>query len=122
MPEKLMFRDWEESATGEWGPDTGLYRLRDDSPADLARWLWEQGRGVQVTATIELLAHGNPRKAGEFVRALTHQNVMLSHKIRAQYGELANYLFDTPLEEMPSCPAEYPLFDRMRSNVNRTLS
>lgn len=117
--QKLMFRTWDESATGDWSINTGLHRLRDDSPNNLAKWLWDNGIHVEVSGVIELLAHGNPRKAAEVARALVDQNIMFAHKIRAQYGELAPYLFDTPLEEMPSCPAEYPIIDQVKSGINR---
>ena len=122
MSEPLRFRSWEESATGDWSPSTGLYRLRDDTPQNLASWMWEQGKYVQRTATIELLAHGNPRKAAEFVRALADQHPLLRQKIRQDYDELSNLLFDTPLEQLPASPKEYSLIDRLKSVVNRLFT
>ena len=39
MTKPFRFYSWKESATGDWSPVTGLYRLRDDSSYKLAEWL-----------------------------------------------------------------------------------
>jgi len=118
MTKPFRFYSWEKSATGDWSPDTGLYRLRDDSPTKLADWLWENGIRVQQTATIELMAHGNLRKAAELVRALAEQHPFQRPQIRDQYGCLSDVLFDSLLESLPSSPAEYPISSRVKAAVN----
>lgn len=77
---RFKLYDWKDSATGDWSPETGLNRLRDDSPENLADWLWEQGSVVQATAAFELMAHGNPRKAAEFLRIMANQHILLKPK------------------------------------------
>ena len=120
---KFRLYGWDESATGEWSPETGLYRLRDDTPIYLAKWLWESGGApAQMTATFELMAHGNLRKAAEVVRTLADQHILFKPKMRTQYGSLAECLFDAQLESLPASPEEYSLFDRVRSAINNARS
>jgi len=112
MGEKHIIKiyPWDISMTRQWSPASGLYRLRDDSPDKLARDLWEQGSYIQQSATVEMLAHGNPRKAAEFVRALEKNHPESKKDIRGRYSSsIENYLFETPLDLLPSDPSEYPL-------------
>jgi hypothetical protein len=103
------FYSWEESATRQWGLDSGLYALRDDKPDDLAHILWKPGISVQNSAIIELMAHGNPRKAAEVARALVTNYPVTEQSIRAGFGpDLSDYLLLLPLELLPSSPEEYP--------------
>jgi hypothetical protein len=107
--EKLLIRPWSVSVTGSWSSDTGLYHLRDASPEELADWLWEPGIHVQNTAIIELMAHGNPKKAAEVARALVENHPVVEKSIRNGFGdETADYLLKSPLENLPGSPSEYP--------------
>lgn len=105
---ELSIHPWSHSVTGEWSEDSGLLNLRDDDPATLSEELWPAGIGVQQTAVIELMAHGNPRKAAQLVRSLVEQHPDLKDTIRSQYAGLEEYLFDLPLDRLPSKPDEYP--------------
>lgn len=104
----LTFYPWNLSATGSWSPDTGIYYLRDMSPEELADLLWEPGIHVQNTAIIELMAHGNPRKAAEVARALVKKHPVVEESIREGFKDMADYLLRDPLESIPSSPSEYP--------------
>lgn len=104
----IKFYPWSVSVTGSWGPDTGIYYLRDLSPEELVDLLWEPGIHVQNTAIIELMAHGNPRKAAEVARALVEKHPIVEKSIREGFGDIADYLLRIPLEKIPSSPSEYP--------------
>lgn len=97
---KIKIYPWSMSITGMWGPDTGLYALRDEQAEQIAEMIWPAGIGVQQSAVVELLAHGNIRKAAQLVRALAGQHPELSEKIRSQYQGMEK-LFDAPLEDFP---------------------
>lgn len=100
---------WEMSATGSWSPETGIFRLRDDTPEQLAELLWNPGSLVQNTAMVELMAHGNPRKAAQLARALVSQHPIAENSIREGFGpRTAEYLLKVPLERIPGTPSEYP--------------
>jgi len=106
--EKLLFYPWSMSATGDWSPETGIYLLRDKTPEDLAEILWEPGIYVQNSAIVELIRHGNPRKAAEVARALVKAHPIVEKSIKEGFGEeFANYLFKTQLDTLPSKPEEY---------------
>jgi len=104
----ITFYPWELSTTGAWGPDTGIFKLRDESPEELADLLWEPGIYVQNTAIIELMTHGNPRKAAAVARALVGKHPVAEQSIRNQFGDMANFLLEEPLENIPGSPQEYP--------------
>lgn len=109
MGETPHFYSWDESATRQWGPESGLYALRDDTPDDLAHLLWEPGISVQNSAIVELMAHGNPRKAAEVARALVTHYPVTERSIRTFFGlETGDYLLLLPLALLPSSPEEYP--------------
>jgi len=107
---KIIIYPWNVSVTKMWGPDTGLFRLRDDSPEKLAELTWPAGIDVQKSAVIEMLKHGSIRKAAQFVRALVDQHPELTDTIRGQYQGM-EALFDTRLEDFPESPAD---MDRKR--------
>jgi hypothetical protein len=115
----FRFYDWNESATGYWSIDTGLHRLRDEPVSGLVSDLWNFR--VYQSASIELLAHGNPRKAAELAREIRAQHIVEGHKIREQYGVLAELMFDVPLEQLPSKPEEYPILSRVKAKTNELL-
>ena len=106
--EYLLIYPWSMSATGQWSIDTGLHKLRDCTANELADLLWEHGIFVQQTAVAEIVAHGNPRKAAEFLRALVSKHPDLTDKIRSQYRILEREFFDLPLSNLPGSPKEYP--------------
>lgn len=106
---KLTFYPWDVSVTGSWSPDTGIYLLRDETPEKLAEILWKPGIHVQNTAIMELLAHGNPRKAAEVARALINAHPVVEKSIIEEFGEeMVDFLLKTKLELIPSKPEEYP--------------
>lgn len=108
-PKVLLVYGWDTSATGSWSVESGLHKLRDDAPEDLAEILWAWGIHVQNTAMYELIAHGNPRKAAEVARALVEAHPIVEKSIREGFGdEMAKYLLRTKLTTIPSCPAEFP--------------
>lgn len=99
---------WTLSATGLWGEETGLFRLRDENPAHLVPSLWVCGTKAQNSAILELTCHGNPRKAAEVARALVEQHSVCERSIRAAFPNIADDLLERPLDSLPSCPEEYP--------------
>jgi hypothetical protein len=107
-PRRVVIVSWDVSATGNWCPRTGLHELRDRSPSELAEWLWEWGSYPQNSAIIELIAHGNPRKAAELARALVAAYPITEDSIRRELAELADYLLTAPLESIPGSPSEFP--------------
>lgn len=106
----VTFCTWDESATGSWDIDTGLHTLRDESPVQLAEFFVEMGDyHVQNTAIAEIMAHGNPRKAGELCRELVKRDKELADVIKQTFGpEVTKYLLEEILVNMPSNPSEYP--------------
>lgn len=105
---KVRILPWEMSATGSWGPETGIFLLRDEAISQLVEILWEHGIHVQNTALVELIAHGNPRKAAELARGLVQKYPVVEISLRRDFGSVAAYLLETPLEQLPSQPSEYP--------------
>ena len=106
---KVLFYPWDVSKTGDWSPDTGIYLLRDESPEVLASILWDNGIYVLNSAIIELMAHGNSRKAADVARILVRDYPIVENSIRENFGnEGGDYLLNVPLEDIPSCPEEYP--------------
>jgi hypothetical protein len=106
--EPLRVYPWSMSFTGDWSIETGLHKIRDYPPEELAEFLWPWGKRIQQSAVYELLVHCNPRKAAKFVRTLVDQHPELESSIRSQYAIMEEYLFDTPLENLPSKPSECP--------------
>jgi len=106
---EIVFYPWNLSKTGQWSPDTGLYYLRDNPPEQLAEWLLEMDdKMVQTSAIVELMVHGNPRKAAQIARIMVRRNPEVELPLRESFGELAEYFLDTNLELLPGSPAEYP--------------
>lgn len=100
---------WSFSVTREWGPDTGIYLLRDEDPVTLARILFENGRYVIGTGLYEIIAHGNPRRAAEVARELTKIDPGLETEFTRLFGEEGTKtLLKRALAEIPSAPSEYP--------------
>ena|SRR4030067_238660 len=109
MVERILIYPWELSATDSWSPDTGIFELRDRTAAELADKLWEYGAFVQNTAIVELITHGNPRKAAEFARALVTEHPEVKNSVMECFGQdMFDYLLNSPLENIPSSPQEYP--------------
>lgn len=99
---------WNISKTGQWCRETGLYDLRDRSPEELANLLWEPGDAVQNSAIVELMFHGNPKKAAAFARELVRKHPVAEQTIRSSFSFIADYLLKAPLERLPGRPEEYP--------------
>lgn len=108
MNEKVRILPWDISATGSWGPNSGIFLLRDQEVSQLIESLWGYGSHVQNTALIELIAHGNPRKAAEIARGLVIKYPVVEISLRRDLGPIAEYLLKTPLEALPSNLSEYP--------------
>lgn len=108
----ITFYPWNLSQTGKWGSGTeeyGLNLLRYKAPQELAELLWEPGRDVQQTAIIEIMAHGNPRKAAEVARELVRLHPAAERSLREDLQEpTTSFLLETPLRNIPSKPEEYP--------------
>jgi hypothetical protein len=108
VPRTVVFYPWSLSATGDWSPDTGLFELRDRTPEELVELLWEPGIYVQNSAIVELMAHGNPRKAAALARELVKKHPIAEKSIREGFKRAADYLLKAPLDNLPSKPEEYP--------------
>jgi len=114
LPEVIIY-PWFQSITGSWSPDTGLYLLRDLEPEELVDLLWSVGSHVQNTALVELVAHGNPRKAATLARALIKRHPVAEKSIREFLGaDMSQLLLDSPLHQLPTCPKEFPLNVRVQ--------
>lgn len=105
---ELKIYPWNMSITGAWSLDTGILLLRDLSPEELSSLLWEYGIRVQNTAIVELIAHGNPRKASAFARKLVADHPEAIASIQESFGEeILEMLLHRPLEKIPGSPEEF---------------
>jgi hypothetical protein len=83
--------------------------LRDENPAKIAEAIWEPGVSVQKFTLIELLAHGNPRKAALVARNLVEQHPIAKAYLHKDFGDkMADYFLKTDILKLPSKPDEYP--------------
>lgn len=110
VPDSLSFMDWNSSITGDWDIESGLHELRDLSVNDLSDDLWN-GDDYYVTnsALLELIGHGNPRKA-----AAVAQDIVRKHGEAKEYilqglgNDIGNRLLESNPQDLPSSPKEYP--------------
>lgn len=112
QPEVLEIPSWDLSATGQWGIDTGLHALRDDSASDLVRPLYEGE--TYHTAIMELVGHGHPRKAAEVARAIIDAHPETEEIMRSGLDSLAEQLLDAPLDLLPASPSDYKIPVRVK--------
>lgn len=104
---EVMIFPWSMSATGQWSEETGLLKLRDDTIKELVEWLFPWGYIPQNTAIVELMAHGNLRRAAEFARNLVEAYPVCERSVRASFGETTDRLLNDDLESFPSKPEEF---------------
>jgi hypothetical protein len=104
---KFLFYPWNLSTTGYWSPES-LSELKDRTPEDLAEILFERGVCVQGAAMIELIEHGNPRKAAEVVRIMVKNHSATEEGFKRILGPELDFFLRVPLDKLPSRPQEYP--------------
>ena len=104
----LTFYPWDRSSTGFWDVESGLPDLRDKPAEVLAKALLSGGSHVQNTAIVELMTHGNPRKAAAVARELIKQHPIAIDSIMRDFGLFKKLLLEVPLANIPSKPEEYP--------------
>lgn len=100
------------SATGKWAISS-LLELQTQEPEDLAGPLWEQS--LLHSALLELISHGNLRKAAHIIKIL-----VMTDPTREQFIEkigpfAKDLLHCRKLESLPSKPSEFP------PNINYVL-
>lgn len=100
---------WSLSVTGLWGPDTGIYYLRDETPEEIANWFGEVKDLVFIDSGLaEIMAHGNPRKSAEVFRLLIKKHPEMEKELKGQVGEeVYDFLTKGDLTDIPSKPSEY---------------
>ncbi len=97
---------WNMSATGRW-EISSLQELQTHEPEDLAEPLWKQG--LLHSALIELISHGNPRKAALIARISVKTDPTREQIIIENIGPLAKDLLRCRnLKSLPSKPSEFP--------------
>lgn len=104
---KFLFYPWNLSRSGCWSPES-LSELRDRTPGDLAEILFEEGVYSQAAAMIELIGHGNPRKAAEVVRIMVEKHPATEEGFKKIFGPELDFFLRVPLDKLPSRPQEYP--------------
>lgn len=109
---KHIVYPWNMSATREFDQKE-LRKIRDEEPKVLAEVLWPGGKAVRNRALIELIAHGNPRKAAEVTRAQTtehpKQTTLIKKQLEEAFGsKAARMLLTQNLSSIPSSPKEFP--------------
>lgn len=109
MNKEITIYPWNLSKTGQWSPETGIYYLRDNPPEQLAEWFLEMDDEMVLTsAIVELMVHGNPRKAAQIAQIMVQKNSDLEKSLRKSFGDLSEYFLDKDIELLPGSPAEYP--------------
>jgi hypothetical protein len=104
---KFTFYPWNLSSTGCWSSES-LSELKNGMPEDLAEMLWEKGIYAQGAAMIELIEHGNPRKAAEVARVLVKNHPAAEDGFKKIFGSQLDLILRVPLDNLPSRPQEYP--------------
>lgn len=100
---------WSVSATGLWGPNTGIYNLRDETSEQIADWFGEVKDLVVIdSGLVEIMAHGNPRKSAEIARLLIEEHPEMEKRLKAEWGEeMCDFLLEGDLKDIPGKPSEY---------------
>ncbi len=91
-------KPWEESITGEWSPDSGIYNLRDLPISELTELLLSHPYAIE-TALIEMHGHGDHKRSVELARSLAKSNPNIELRLRKNLGKAAYYFLDKPIEE-----------------------
>lgn len=105
MNEKKSYT-WYESATGDLSSEN-LLSLRDETVSQLVELLWPGGTYYSRSPILELIAHGDPRKAAELAGALVEKYPPVRVLLRRDFRRNLYYLLDIPLEYLPSKLAEF---------------
>lgn len=100
---------WSMSATGEFEQDQ-LTILQHSDIGFLVEWLNEKPYGI-MNSLIEIMYHGNVRRAIQIARGLVETNPIHQARFREVLGfgedeRLFDYWFKKPIEEIPSQPSE----------------
>ena len=96
---------WSMSATGGFGEDQ-LFMLQHYDVEELVEWFDEKPYGIMI-GIMEILGHGNDRKAIEIARGLVGLNPAHERRFSEVMDERTmEYWFRKPLEEIPSQPSE----------------
>lgn len=94
------------SVTGRW-TKSSLLELQTQEPEDLAGPLWEQS--LLHSALLELISHGNLRKAARIARISVEIDPTREQIIVEKIGPLAKDLLHCRnLKSLPSKPSEFP--------------
>lgn len=100
---------WSISATMEMGygfGDEQLMMLQFDDLEFLADWLNEKSYGI-MPSILEILAHGNDRRAFELARKLVELNPEHRKRFENVMDEATlRYWFESPLDLIPAEPSE----------------
>jgi hypothetical protein len=100
---------WTVAVTEKWKNPEDLAKLRDGSPAELGVALRAAGTASLGSALLEILYHGNQRKAAEVARAAAYKDEMIAKCIKDVFGETeARKLLTYPLDNLIEKPAENP--------------
>lgn len=116
---------WNMSATKQWGQDTGLPQLQSYAQGvvtdpedgvvtvkDMVDWLGEEDPQIQLSAMDELIRHGHPRQAVEFLQALVKTKPECETPLRSALEPKAPGVMDlylkSPLDRFPGNPQEFP--------------
>jgi len=103
---KPQFLDWSISATNQWS-DEEMSWLRNENPSEMVEPLWGAGRSVQNFALMEMVAHGNYRKAAALSRAMVSAHPECKRSISEDCGpDMAKILLEENLLKLPSKPSE----------------
>lgn len=102
----VLIYPWEISATKCFLPEEML-GLKKSSVGNLAKKFGKNPHSI-CYALAELWQHGNPRKGAQLARSLVEQDPRIEQLITKRLGSAGEYLLQTRLDCIPSCPGDYP--------------